>query len=782
MAKIAYPKSFLHRMMFTFMVIVVFVVLTISYTLYVNFQQIGIKLVSNSNLNTLSQQSFSAVYMNDAAKNFAVSLLNSDQTTTLMLSDSEDNFEAGNRIKEIDNLISAVPFVHSVYIYNAALDTYYSTWKEMSSEATSFFDQDINMRIKKMQVANSERFKPVFRKLPVNGNNMQDQQYIDVMTYVLNQYSNNGNTIYGSVIVNIKVDYLRQLVNALAAQHGMPDNNTFIADAKGALVLAAQGNELFPSDREWQAFQSRMAGRGPSGYFLSTFQGSRYLVTYVTSDVQGWKFINLIPYRVILDDMQRLKWITFGFCAILIAVGSVLVYYFANRIYSPLRRLMGTARQLTPASSDDHDELQVLTRILGEASEQSKLLQGETRLANANKKKALLRELLNGSPEGAATVQAKLDELGIVLHANRKHAAVLLSIDRYEAFNRTFSLHDQRLIPFAIGNAGKEIFAKSFVCEAVDTEDNETVLLVEVTDQSFEASMTAMQQLLLELQAWVKHNLKLSLTATIGYSVKSLTDIRQSMQETKKLFDYRFVLGHGLIITPDSVKDMSAGEFIPPSKLEQELDEHLVYGRREEAIAAFEQIADKMSRYPYDVIIGYLYHLGYVIYKRIGEIQKHNDTTIGQPYSAFVRMIGAYETFKQIQDEFLNLFHQIAEAVVEVKVNRRSQIVDKVKAIVESNYQDKGLCLDSIAVALNISKDHLGKVFRQTSGKSVAEYITDFRLQVAAEQIAGSQQSVTEILDALGWENKNYFYTLFKNKYGMTTSEYKLKSNDENRG
>ncbi|WP_446692503.1 helix-turn-helix domain-containing protein [Ruminiclostridium cellobioparum] len=86
---------------------------------------------------------------------------------------------------------------------------------------------------------------------------------------------------------------------------------------------------------------------------------------------------------------------------------------------------------------------------------------------------------------------------------------------------------------------------------------------------------------------------------------------------------------------------------------------------------------------------------------------------------------------------------------------------------------DKCLCQDAVANRLHISRDYLGKMFREAYSKSFADYLTEVRLQKAVEYMDNSRMSITGILDEIGWENKNYFYTTFKLKYGITTSQYR---------
>ena len=75
------------------------------------------------------------------------------------------------------------------------------------------------------------------------------------------------------------------------------------------------------------------------GYFISNIQGGKYLITYITSQSTGWKFVNILPYSSILKNIAAVRVIL-----VLVYIGIfILVIYlgflFAKGITKPLERL-----------------------------------------------------------------------------------------------------------------------------------------------------------------------------------------------------------------------------------------------------------------------------------------------------------------------------------------------------------------------------------------------------------------------------------------------------------
>lgn len=778
MSWIKLPRSMFIRMFTSFTLVFICILLALSYILYVNFQKIGVNFVSYANSNALSQISYSATYLNEASKTFAISLLTNNHIQSIMYGENEDYTDIQGALDDISKMKNANQFVHSVYVFNGTNNHFYSSWLQSSNNKDTFFDRDIVSYIDQKKYATKGKFIPVLRNIPVyisaDGKDIDSNQKISVLTYSLYEYEDAADRIKGAVIVNVKVDYLKDLIQSLSSS-GNNKGSTFILDENAQLLL---GNIQELSTAEQEAVFEPIKESGKNAFFSTMIHGKKNLVTYVTSDVLDWKFINVIPYSIIFQDMERLGWITFAFCLGVLIPGILIVFYLSKRLYSPIRGLMGKVSELprSPSSVENKDDIGYLNDVISMAIQQNEVFIGDKKIAFFSQKLEFMRKLVSHSLDDYPTdLQSRLDHYHIGLLADKRHFAVIFMIDRYEQFMRTYSSADQQLFRYAIGNAAEEIASRSTNNCAVDLGD-EVVFILEASDESYEKQLRDVSLIIAELQNWVQSNLKLSMTGVIGYSVKQLQDISISYQEAVQFTKYRFIFGQGSIISSDRLQHMKTDDFQPPLQLEKTFDELLVYGKYEEAIQAYEEIVVYLNQYSYDIVISYLFYLAFNIYKRIKEIEANGQTTFKMQYSTFVRMISRMETIGEINAEFHALIRQIAESIDDSKVNRNQQIASKVIGIIESNYMDKSLCQDRIALLLNLSKYHLGKIFRSVHGKAIAEWLMEYRLGIAAELITKPNTNVAEILDLIGWENQNYFYKMFKTKYGVTTSEYKLRN------
>ena len=65
------------------------------------------------------------------------------------------------------------------------------------------------------------------------------------------------------------------------------------------------------------------------------------------------------------------------------------------------------------------------------------------------------------------------------------------------------------------------------------------------------------------------------------------------------------------------------------------------------------------------------------------------------------------------------------------------------------------------------------KIFKEYTGFAPAQYIQEVRINMAKEILTNTSQSIKEIAFELGYENKDYFFTVFRKVTGMTPVSYR---------
>ena len=83
------------------------------------------------------------------------------------------------------------------------------------------------------------------------------------------------------------------------------------------------------------------------------------------------------------------------------------------------------------------------------------------------------------------------------------------------------------------------------------------------------------------------------------------------------------------------------------------------------------------------------------------------------------------------------------------------------------------ISLEMAADMAGVSSFYLSKLFKEEKGETFINFITDKRLDKSCELLAQTDLSIKEITARVGYNDQNYFSRLFKNKYGVSPTEYR---------
>lgn len=101
---------------------------------------------------------------------------------------------------------------------------------------------------------------------------------------------------------------------------------------------------------------------------------------------------------------------------------------------------------------------------------------------------------------------------------------------------------------------------------------------------------------------------------------------------------------------------------------------------------------------------------------------------------------------------------------------QRKTLASDIKKYLEDNMERK-ILLCEISLRFSYSPSSIKRIFREESGCSITQYLTDIRIK-RAKELLSKGVSVTSTAQETGFETINYFSTVFKQKTGMTPSEY----------
>lgn len=107
------------------------------------------------------------------------------------------------------------------------------------------------------------------------------------------------------------------------------------------------------------------------------------------------------------------------------------------------------------------------------------------------------------------------------------------------------------------------------------------------------------------------------------------------------------------------------------------------------------------------------------------------------------------------------------------------RLVREVKYYINQHYKEN-LTISYLCEKFHFSRNHLTKVFKSSTGESPGNYLLQVRMEKAIEFMKNQEElEIQTIAKMVGYDDSHYFSRIFKNKMGISPSEFRSSLNEE---
>lgn len=115
---------------------------------------------------------------------------------------------------------------------------------------------------------------------------------------------------------------------------------------------------------------------------------------------------------------------------------------------------------------------------------------------------------------------------------------------------------------------------------------------------------------------------------------------------------------------------------------------------------------------------------------------------------------------------------QIFDILNSKKMDKNEQLILKIKTYIREHLADS-LTLATISRIVNYNEAYISRLFKQTNGMGLSEYISHERINKAKTLLTSTNDSMQSIATATGFDTSQYFSIVFKKTTGVSPSEYR---------
>lgn len=277
-----------------------------------------------------------------------------------------------------------------------------------------------------------------------------------------------------------------------------------------------------------------------------------------------------------------------------------------------------------------------------------------------------------------------------------------------------------------------------------------------------------------EICAECKALYSVELTAGIGRKCRDVAQLRESLREARTALEYQRVVGGGKAIYIRDVECMTRHPILLDSRYEQRLISTVKFGSPEQIESEIDgMLSDIGGAEPGDwKYRAYVTGMLNAIIQLLGRYDLPGEEIMGAEGTLLFTDVGNTDK-ATLKRALVQVCTRIGGYMRERRMSMAGNLVSQAKHFIQQNYNRSELSVETVCEHLHISQSYFSAIFKQETGHSFVQYLTDMRMERATALLRETAEKTYVIAHTVGYEEPNYFSYVFKKKFGMTPSQYR---------
>ncbi|MCK5129441.1 MAG: AraC family transcriptional regulator [Clostridiales bacterium] len=485
-------------------------------------------------------------------------------------------------------------------------------------------------------------------------------------------------------------------------------------------------------------------------------------VSYVSIG-DHWKLVRSVPVDDFYSVSRQIAMSTIVVSIIAMILSMLIGQLFASKIYSPLKLLTSKIRYLFSPNTDNKNRINEYA-IIDDA-----LNNYNIKLSDLNKKwedniinlkQNLLRNIIGNTINSENDFNKRMKLVG-QKNIGDKYNILLITIndtDATELLIQDRDIINNSLIDFI---ENRNSFEMVFVASQLTPQS--IVSLIISNNTEFDDQLRA-------IIAFASNTLSVDVDISIGQWHESALECNTSYKQAAAAYQYRFFMPRQNMF---DYTDFVYNEKADLSPLEK------IYVKYSQSLISDNNDAAQVHIHSF---IEYLTTADYQLNQRYECLQSMTMLLSNYSKEYYVGESDIDLTFHYMQERFSDIYDyetwltQATYHVLELKKNQNDRKVDdiiyNIKRYIGENLAND-LSLTRLSDYTTLSKSYLSHIFKNDTGITVLDYITQQRMVLAKNMIETSGLNIEQVALACGYYTPHYFSKKFKQYYGLAPRSYR---------
>ena len=148
------------------------------------------------------------------------------------------------------------------------------------------------------------------------------------------------------------------------------------------------------------------------------------------------------------------------------------------------------------------------------------------------------------------------------------------------------------------------------------------------------------------------------------------------------------------------------------------------------------------------------------------------ETVFGPNFTGMVS-ITDFRSLDEMEQWLVDCALELWEILSRQRSDSAWKTVEQAKIFIATHYAESDLNVETLCAYLHLSPTYFSTLFKRETQKSFTAYVTDLRMQHAAQLLRDTDEKTYLIAERIGYTDPNYFSYVFKKHFGLTPSKYR---------
>lgn len=427
--------------------------------------------------------------------------------------------------------------------------------------------------------------------------------------------------------------------------------------------------------------------------------------------------------------------------------------------------------------SIDIDELDaVITKVVAMLDQRSsQQLALEDMARKLEQSMPLLRQrrlcdLLQNNDESEEDILQSIEFLGIPLNSQTHYAVLVLRLQPKSKWLTMGSMPEKDRITFSM--ALEELFARVLAEYGVNVvfkgRLSEYIAILDVEHDEYEEDLLSVAE---HLQARIRSEMKLDTMIGISEPFRGLRSVRSAYANACEAISRCYLIGKDIPISIKKYEDDGSGRTLR-EQAEKEICDSILNGDTAAVHRALERAVAGIRALPgEDEQQNFMLFLLLLPTRLMTNMRTEN---MG-PYASHLKLTASFLQCNSLGEQeamLASVYEDLTLHLQKMSTPHTNTVIKRVREIIAAQYMEQ-LSVTSLAEAVYLTPTYLCVLFKQATGKTINEYITQERLNKAKEFLAQTNIHLYDVCYKVGYLSPSYFSRLFKKYTGQTPGEYR---------